>query len=187
MEICCKTQRTQTGALQHPRRVERGVRWEGSLRRREHMYTHDWLLLIYSRSQHNTVIILQLKINKFTCIYKKRAVSPRSHRFPWGSPKPGLISSYIKALTTRRDNSERPSNCRYPQKIWGGLSCLCITVQYLPWPRPAAFIPLKVVLRALLNRYPATKSPFQSLLTRELIWDKFPSLPPFRIVHSNSF
>ena len=82
-------------------RSGKGGEGEGHLRRREYMCTCDWLLLIYGRNQHNTVIILQLKINKFICIYKKRAVNPRSHWFLWGSPKPGLISSYIKALTIR--------------------------------------------------------------------------------------
>ena len=33
------------------------------------MYNYDWSMLMYGRNQHNTVIILQLKINK---LRKKR-------------------------------------------------------------------------------------------------------------------
>ena len=39
MGICYMTQGTQTGALQQPRRVEWGGRWEGGSRGREYMYT----------------------------------------------------------------------------------------------------------------------------------------------------
>ena len=40
MEICCVTQGTQTGALQQPKGVEKGGRWEGGSGGRGHMYTY---------------------------------------------------------------------------------------------------------------------------------------------------
>ena len=40
MEICCMTQGTQTGALQQPRGVRKGGRWEEGSRRRGHLYTY---------------------------------------------------------------------------------------------------------------------------------------------------
>ena len=39
--------------------------WEGGSRGRGHMYTYGWFILMYGRNQHNSVIILQLKINEF--------------------------------------------------------------------------------------------------------------------------
>ena len=46
----------------------RGMGWggrrEGGSRGRGHMYTYDWAMLMYGKTQHNIVIILQLKINK---------------------------------------------------------------------------------------------------------------------------
>ena len=35
------------------------------------MYTYDRFMLMYSRNQHNIIIILQIKINKFF-FFKKR-------------------------------------------------------------------------------------------------------------------
>lgn len=108
-------------------------------------------------------------------ILKKRAVNPRSHLFPWGSPKPGLVSRYIQALSARQDSSETPFNHRPAHGIWGGLSCVCSTAQYLPRTRPAASISLKVlILKALLNQHPVAKSPSQSLFTRRTNLRKIP-------------
>ena len=118
-------------------------------------------------------------------ILKKRAVNPRSHLFPWGSPKPGLVSRYIQALTPRQDSSERPSNHRPPHRIWGGLSCLCGTAQYLPRTRPAAFIPLKVlILKALLHQHPVAKSPSQSLFSRRT---NLRQIPKSSTIRNSSF
>ena len=117
----------------------------------------------------------------------KKASLPKVLPHPWKNLLSMTCGYGLATLLQGRTTVKSYSSPRAPRRIGQDLCCKCIAVQFLPWPRPAAFIPLKVVLRALLNQYPATKSPFQSLLTRELIWDKFPSLPPFRIVHSNSF
>ena len=49
------TQGTQTGALQQPRGVEWGGRWEGGSRARRHMYTYGSFMLMFGRNQQNSV------------------------------------------------------------------------------------------------------------------------------------
>ena len=49
MEIHSMTQGTQTGALQPPRGVWDGGQWEGGARRKGHMYTYGWFMLMYDK------------------------------------------------------------------------------------------------------------------------------------------
>ena len=55
MGICCVTQGTQTGALQQPRGVGWGGRWEGGSTGRGHGCTYGWFMLMCGRNQHNSV------------------------------------------------------------------------------------------------------------------------------------
>ena len=61
---------SQTRALWQPRGVGWGGRWEKGSRRRGHMYTYGWSMLMYGRNQHNTVIILQLNKLKINPCWK---------------------------------------------------------------------------------------------------------------------
>ena len=51
MGICCMTQETQTRALQQPRGVGWGGRWEGGPRGG----TYGWFMLIFGGNQQNSV------------------------------------------------------------------------------------------------------------------------------------
>ena len=59
-------QETQTGALNQPRGVGWGGRWEGASKRRGHMYTYGWFMLGFDRKQQNSV--KQLLFNKIEII-----------------------------------------------------------------------------------------------------------------------
>ena len=62
MEICCISQETQTGALNQPRGVGCGERWEEVSKGRGHMYTYGWFMLRFDRKQQNSA--KQLSFNK---------------------------------------------------------------------------------------------------------------------------
>ena len=62
MGICCMSQETQTGALNQPRGVGLGERWEGDSKGRGYMYTYGWFMLRFDRKQQNSV--KQLSFNK---------------------------------------------------------------------------------------------------------------------------
>ena len=67
MEICPfameMTQGTQTGAqTQQPRGVWKGGRWDGGSRRKGHMYTYGWFILMYDKNQTN--IVKKLSFNE---------------------------------------------------------------------------------------------------------------------------
>ena len=55
MWICCMAQETQTGALNQPRGVRWGERYEGGWKGGGYMYTHGWFKLKFDRKQHNSV------------------------------------------------------------------------------------------------------------------------------------
>ena len=62
MGICCVAQETQTGALNQPRGVRWGGRWEGAPEGRGRMCTYGWFMLRLDRKQQNSV--KQLSFNK---------------------------------------------------------------------------------------------------------------------------
>lgn len=47
-------------------------------------------------------------------LFSMRASNSSSYLFPWGNPKPGLVSRYRLALASGQDNSAKPSNSRPP-------------------------------------------------------------------------
>ena len=61
MGNCCVTQRVRHAKLWQPGEVRWGEDWWGGSRGRGHMYTNDWFMLLYGRSQHN--IVKQLSSN----------------------------------------------------------------------------------------------------------------------------
>ena len=63
------TQGTQTEALQQPRGVEWGGRWEGGSRRRGLMYTYGSFMLMFGRNQQNSVKQLSFNWKKKKCLY----------------------------------------------------------------------------------------------------------------------
>ena len=50
---------------------------------RRHMFTYSWSILMYGRNQHNTVIILQLKLNKLRRKKEKSQHQPDTHWELW--------------------------------------------------------------------------------------------------------
>ena len=69
---CSMAQETQTGALDQPRGVGWGGRWEGGSKGRGYMCTYVWFMLTFDRKQHNSV--MQLSFNKK--IKEKRTKKP---------------------------------------------------------------------------------------------------------------
>ena len=55
MEMCCKAQESQTGALYQPRGVGWGKRWEKDSKGRGYMYTNSWFMLRFDRKQQNSL------------------------------------------------------------------------------------------------------------------------------------
>ena len=60
--ICCVTQGAQLISL--PSGVGYGGRWKGGSERRGYMYTCDWFMLMYGRSQHSIVKQLSSNLKK---------------------------------------------------------------------------------------------------------------------------
>ena len=75
MGICYMTQGTQTGALQQPRGVEWGGRWEGVSRGRGQML-YLWLIHVHvwqKPTKFCKATILQLKKERNVCTYQTRS------------------------------------------------------------------------------------------------------------------
>ena len=53
MGVCCVSQETQTGALEQPRGVGRGGRWEGGSKGSGYMYTYGLFTLRLDRTQQD--------------------------------------------------------------------------------------------------------------------------------------
>ena len=66
MGRCCITQRAQPGALWWLRWVGWAGGWEGGSKGRGHTYAYGWFMLLYGRSQHNSV-------NNYPPIKKRKA------------------------------------------------------------------------------------------------------------------
>ena len=68
MEIFCMTQETQARAVDQPRGVGCGGRWEGGSKGRGYMYTDGWFMLRFDRKQNS---VKQLSFNKSKLILNK--------------------------------------------------------------------------------------------------------------------
>ena len=53
VQVRCKKQGTQTGALGWSKGMGWGRRWEGGSGQGGHVYTHGWFMSIYGKNQHN--------------------------------------------------------------------------------------------------------------------------------------
>ena len=88
------------GPLWQPRGVGWGERWEGGSRGRGHMHTYGWTMLMYGRNQHNSVMILKLKINK----------EKKSHRArDWDRDSIASVSFLSPSVLTLLSSNLRPS------------------------------------------------------------------------------
>ena len=111
MGICCILQETQTGALDQPRGVGWGERWEGGSKGRGNMCTYVWFMLRFDRKQHNSV--MQLSFNKRTKEKRTKKIEltiKKTMTFIWRQ----LFYKLKWKTQTQNKNLKQPATTRDP-------------------------------------------------------------------------
>ena len=135
-------QETQTGALNQPRGVDWGGRWEGASKGRGYIYTYGWFMLSFDRKQQNFVKQLsfnrkkQIRINQTElCQHAHCTRTWEKGKYLGGFPGGSVVKNPPAKAGDERDESSIPGLGRSPG---GGMAThSSILAWSIPWTEEA--------------------------------------------------